>query len=120
MSTNKGHKRDVNTNKSSHFIGILLGLKMPNWDCIFLQRCVIEGESARLNQEQREGLLDGAHGRRTALNTAVNGYKEEMMKDKKCHHREQFEGGLIIIFAVGITNNLLFEPIVHAAQFFSE
>jgi len=66
-----------------HFIGILWDLTMPKWDCIPLQRCVIEGVFDRLNQEQREMLLEGAHGRRTALNSVVKGYKEEMMKDKK-------------------------------------
>ena len=68
---------------SMQFIGILWDLTMPKWDCIPLQRCVIEGVFDRLNQEQREMLLEGAHGRRTALNSVVKGYKEEKMKDKK-------------------------------------
>jgi transposase len=54
---------------------------MPNWDCISLQRCAITGVFNRLDQDQREKLLDGAEGRRTALHSAVKGYKREMMRD---------------------------------------
>jgi hypothetical protein len=54
---------------------------MPNWDCVSLQRCVVEGVFDRLNQDQREQLLDGAEGRRTMPETAVNGDKEKYMPD---------------------------------------
>jgi hypothetical protein len=72
--------RDENAH-SIHFLGILWDLTMPNWDCVSLQRCVVEGVFDRLNQDQREQLLDGAEGRRTMHETAVNGDKEKYMPD---------------------------------------
>jgi hypothetical protein len=64
-----------------HFLGILWDITMPNWACISLQRCAIEGVFNRPNQEQREQLMDGAKGRLTTLHSAVKGYKRKMMRD---------------------------------------